>query len=194
MSAPNGSVAKFDFWGKIQKSCVKNSMNYRLPNSRKSNFATEPRSEHDMDSTTPSLTPALLPCDREGLERPKENARLIFQLLRLQIQGGEALHQGLERLLSLYPRQGRPQTVMDARPKGDMQIRVSGNVELLRRSKLLRVTVGRGEEPPYTVQRLDALPPQFDLLYGDTLQRLDRRIIAQALLRSAHRQCKVTLQ
>src|SRR5215831_15822734 len=37
-----GSVAKFDFWGKIQKSCVKNSMTYRLPNSRKSNFATEP--------------------------------------------------------------------------------------------------------------------------------------------------------
>src|SRR5262249_25843033 len=41
--SPNrGSVAKFDFWGKIQKSCVRNSMTYRLPNSRKSNFATEP--------------------------------------------------------------------------------------------------------------------------------------------------------
>src|SRR5215831_9422786 len=137
-----GSVAKFDFWGKIQKSCVKNSLTYRLPNSRKSNFVTEPRSEHDMDSTTPSLTPALLPCDREGLERPKENARLIFQLLRLQIQGGEALHQGLERLLSLYPRQGRFQTVMDARPEGDMQIRVSRNVECRRRRELFRVTVG----------------------------------------------------
>src|SRR5882724_5759992 len=38
----SGSVAKFDFWGKIQKSSVGNSMTYRLPNSRKSNFATEP--------------------------------------------------------------------------------------------------------------------------------------------------------
>jgi hypothetical protein len=37
-----GSVAKFDFGGKIQKSGVRNSMTYRLPNSRKSNFATEP--------------------------------------------------------------------------------------------------------------------------------------------------------
>src|SRR5262245_45842126 len=194
MSAPNGSVAKFDVWGKIQKSCVKNSMNYRLQNSLKRNFATEPRSEHDMDSTTPSLTPALLPCDREGLERPKENARLIFQLLRLQMQGGEALHQGLERLLPLHPRQGRPQAVMDARPKGDMQIRVSGNIECLRRSELLRVTVGGGEKPPYAVQRPDDLLTQFNVLHGDALQRLDRRIVAQALLRSPHRQCGVTLQ
>jgi hypothetical protein len=37
-----GSVAKFDFWGKIQKSGIRNSTAYRLPNSRKSNFATEP--------------------------------------------------------------------------------------------------------------------------------------------------------
>ena len=35
-------VAKFDFWGKIQKSGIRNSTTYRLPNSRKSNFATEP--------------------------------------------------------------------------------------------------------------------------------------------------------
>jgi hypothetical protein len=38
-----GSVAKFDFWAKIQKSGDKNSMTYRLLNSRKSNFATEPK-------------------------------------------------------------------------------------------------------------------------------------------------------
>jgi len=37
-----GSVAKFDFWGKIQKLGIRNSMTYRLPKSRKSNFATEP--------------------------------------------------------------------------------------------------------------------------------------------------------
>src|SRR5215475_7622894 len=40
--ACGGSVAKFDFWGKIQKSGIRNSTTYRLPNSRKSNFATEP--------------------------------------------------------------------------------------------------------------------------------------------------------
>src|SRR5882672_124348 len=40
--SPADSVVKFDFWGKMQKSCVRNSMTYRLSNSRKSNFATEP--------------------------------------------------------------------------------------------------------------------------------------------------------
>ena len=37
-----GSVAQFDFVSKIQGPGIKNSMTYRLPNSRKSNFATEP--------------------------------------------------------------------------------------------------------------------------------------------------------
>src|SRR5262245_58740832 len=41
----DGSVAKFDFWGKIQKSGIRNATTYRLPNSRKSNFATEPQLE-----------------------------------------------------------------------------------------------------------------------------------------------------
>ena len=37
-----GSVAKFDFWGKIRKADIRNSMAYKLQNSRKSKFATEP--------------------------------------------------------------------------------------------------------------------------------------------------------
>ena len=44
-----GSVAKFDFWGKIQKSSIRNSTTYRLPNSRKSNFATEPKGRKPAD-------------------------------------------------------------------------------------------------------------------------------------------------
>jgi hypothetical protein len=39
---PRGFCRKVRFWGKIQKSGVRNSTTYRLPNSRKSNFATEP--------------------------------------------------------------------------------------------------------------------------------------------------------
>src|SRR4029434_8148941 len=38
-----GFCRKIRFLGKIQKSGVRNSMTYRLPNSRKSNFATEPK-------------------------------------------------------------------------------------------------------------------------------------------------------
>src|ERR1700752_3269499 len=40
--ARNGSVANFDFRGKIRKSTLGNSMTYRHKNSRNSNFATEP--------------------------------------------------------------------------------------------------------------------------------------------------------
>jgi hypothetical protein len=36
------SVAKFHFGGKIRQSGISNSMGYRPPNARKSNFATEP--------------------------------------------------------------------------------------------------------------------------------------------------------
>jgi hypothetical protein len=42
-----GSVANFDFRGKIRKSALVNSMTYRCQNSRKSNFATEPEILHD---------------------------------------------------------------------------------------------------------------------------------------------------
>ena len=37
-----GFCRKVRFLGKIQQSCIRNSMTYRLQNSRKSNFATEP--------------------------------------------------------------------------------------------------------------------------------------------------------
>jgi hypothetical protein len=37
-----GAVANFDFRGKIRTSGIRNSMAYRLQNSRKSKFATEP--------------------------------------------------------------------------------------------------------------------------------------------------------
>jgi|SRR5258705_12816131 len=37
-----GFCRKVRFWGKIQKSGVRNSMAYRCQHSRKSNFATEP--------------------------------------------------------------------------------------------------------------------------------------------------------
>ena len=43
-SEPQGFCRKVRFLGKIQKFGVRNSMTYRLPNSRKSNFATEPSS------------------------------------------------------------------------------------------------------------------------------------------------------
>src|SRR5713101_7018145 len=54
-----GFCRKVRFLGKIQKSGVKNSMTYRLPTSRKSNFATEPAHRPG-----PSPAPALHAEDR----------------------------------------------------------------------------------------------------------------------------------
>jgi hypothetical protein len=54
-SCLSGSVAKFDFWGKIQKLSIRNSMTYRLPKSRKSNFATEPKKGDNRKKSSGSL-------------------------------------------------------------------------------------------------------------------------------------------
>jgi hypothetical protein len=48
-----GFCRKVRFLDKIQKFCVRNSMAYRLPNSRKSNFATEPLRYRAIALSTP---------------------------------------------------------------------------------------------------------------------------------------------
>src|SRR5580704_15761083 len=50
----------------------------------------------------------LLPSDRQRLQRPERDAGLILQLLRLDLQPREPFRQGLEDLLTLDARQGRP--------------------------------------------------------------------------------------
>ena len=72
--ALEGSGAKFDFWGKIQKSGIRNSTTYRLPNSRKSNFATEPTDETDLACVL--LASAVAPeCAGDGIEDRRLGAR-----------------------------------------------------------------------------------------------------------------------
>src|SRR5215813_2743739 len=52
-----GSVANFDFRGKIRKPSIRNSMTYRLQDSRKSNFATEPARLTDVWSAERRVSP-----------------------------------------------------------------------------------------------------------------------------------------
>ena len=82
------------------------------------------------------------------------------------------LYQGLKRLLLLHPCQGRLQTVMDARPKGDMQVRVPGDVELVRRGELLWVTIGRGDEPPMQMRLIVVSPTPLSMLLAPALLAL----------------------
>src|SRR5882724_3882330 len=60
-----GFCRKVRFWGKIQKSGVRNSMAYRCQHSRKSNFATEPSTE-PRDMRLPGLNLHPLGGDRVG--------------------------------------------------------------------------------------------------------------------------------
>jgi hypothetical protein len=53
--AREGFCRKIRFLGKIQKSGVRNAMTYRLPNSRKSNFATEPVFLHVLNNACQAM-------------------------------------------------------------------------------------------------------------------------------------------
>ena len=53
---PGGFCRKVRFFGKIQKLGVWNSRTYRLPNSLKSNFATEPKGETSTAPSTPTAS------------------------------------------------------------------------------------------------------------------------------------------
>src|SRR2546430_8912654 len=76
--SPRGSVAKFDFKGKIRKPGISNSMPYRHQSSRKSNFATEPHqvpqgAPHELEQQADRFAEAfLLPAAamREALVPP----------------------------------------------------------------------------------------------------------------------------
>src|SRR5260370_3550967 len=72
----------------------------------------------------------LLPGDRQRFQRAEGDARLIVQLLGSYLQVGEALRERLEDLLTLDPRQGRAQAVMNAISEGHVRVRLPGNVEL----------------------------------------------------------------
>src|SRR3989475_11419015 len=63
-----GFCRKVRFLGKIQKLGVRNSMTYRVPNARKSNFATEPSS--------PSAVPAACRRHRKETSSPGSSASL----------------------------------------------------------------------------------------------------------------------
>src|SRR6266581_5355186 len=84
-----GSVAKFNFWVKIQKSGIRNSRSYRLPNCRKSNFATEPDNVHAL------LRPLGHPRARHV---PEVNIELQQPLTTLQFRG-QQLHGLMLRLV-----------------------------------------------------------------------------------------------
>ena len=99
------------------------------------------------------------------------------------MQDGEALCQGFEGFLTLQPRQGRAKAVMDSRPKSHMWVRVPSDVKGLRMRKHLGIPVSGGNKPPQAVILAQDFAPQLHILRCNALDRFDRWIIAQALLR-----------
>src|SRR5262245_13651930 len=117
-----------------------------------------------------AIAACLVPRHRERLDRPEGDTRLIFQLLRFQVQRGEPLHERLERLLALHARQCCPETVVDSRTEGHVGIRVAGDIETVRVGELRWDPVGRGDEPSRPVELADDDVTELDIVRRDTLQ------------------------
>ena len=66
---------------------------------------------------------SLIPGNGQRLEGPEGDAGLVVQLVLggVQVQGVEALGEGLESLLALHPHQGGAQAVVDAGAKGHVR-------------------------------------------------------------------------
>jgi hypothetical protein len=75
----DGSVAKFDFRGKIRKPGISNSMIYRHQNSRKSSFATEPSAGQNSEEKSRFLEKWEI---RRKMEAGYGDARMSFLAMR----------------------------------------------------------------------------------------------------------------
>src|ERR1700687_3781865 len=120
--SPSGSTASDWRLSLSRKTCGANVSHMALPTQRR--WSTRTR-------TFLAINRPLLPVDRKRLQRPEGDARLVFQLLVIEPEAGEALRQGLEHLLALDPRQRRPQAVVDTRAEGDMLVRPPRDVEMI---------------------------------------------------------------
>src|SRR5882724_5634603 len=83
LHASTGFCRKVRFWGKIQKSGVRNSMAYRCQHSRKSNFATEPE-ELAFDWTLSERDITFILTNHRG---PENLCRIAVQLCVLRKHG-----------------------------------------------------------------------------------------------------------
>src|SRR6516164_1298703 len=83
----------------------------------------------DPDPQVASHGALLVPVNRQRLQRPEGDARLIFQRLIVELEAGEALGQRLEHLLALDPCQRRAETVMNTRAESDMLVWPASDVK-----------------------------------------------------------------
>ena len=139
-------------------------------------------------------TPFSIPRNWEALERTECDAWQVFQILRFQTEGGESLNQGLEDLLALQSGEARTKAVMYPRPKGHVGVGPSGNVKPVRFRKLPGIAVRGRNDPSYSIRLMHDLSPDLYVLRSYALDRLDRGIIAEALLGRSHGQRSVLLE
>ena len=85
----------------------------------------------------------LIPGDGEGHQAAKDRHRAPdkFAFWHCQAQIGQAVQQGVQRDLALQPGEGRSQAVVCTVAKGQMALRATLKVELLRLSEVLGVAV-----------------------------------------------------
>src|SRR5262245_1391572 len=134
------------------------------------------------------MATSLVPGHGERFERPECDAWLIFQLFLYQMERWEPIDQGGESLLTLDAGQRRPETLMDPGSESYVRVRIPRDVEPVGLREPRGVAIGRRNEPPSPIEFAKDVAPQFDIFRGDALQRLDGRVVPQALLGGIHSQ------
>jgi len=100
----------------------------------------------------------------------------------------------LQDLLALHLGQRTTKSIVRAKAKGDVPVRVSGDVEGIRCVKHVGIAVGSGDETPEAVTLPNLFAAELDRLDGDTLDRFLWRIIAQTFVdRARHRRWRLVL-
>src|SRR5439155_7140256 len=84
----------------------------------------------------------LLPGDRQRLQRAERDARLIIQVLRLELEVGEPLCQSLEDFLTLDTSQGRAQAMVNSISEGHVRVRLPADIEFVGVGEHIRIAVG----------------------------------------------------
>jgi len=120
--------------------------------------------------------------DWQGLETPQDDIVLERRVVRQQVYVGKALEDGLKGNTPFQPGQRRPQAVVDATAKGDMAGFLTGDIELLRVAKHVRIVIGRADQYDNALAFLDVAAFDLHILHGGPAIDLHWPVVAYHLL------------
>src|SRR5215469_6687115 len=118
-----------------------------------------------------AIAASLLPMDRQRLERPEGDARLIFQRFVIDLEAREALGERFEHLLTFDPRQRGAEAMMNTRAKSDVLVRPALDVEGVRLLEHAGIAISGGNEPADAIVFFQDFAAHLDILRRNPLDR-----------------------